>query len=87
MADEADATQPSCDSRLLHGICGGLRTSALGRRISVPENRICVCVVLFRALLYFSDVRWIKAPPVEIFTGLPVGVNSNKPARGSVSLI
>ena len=28
-----------------------------------------------------------KAPPVENFAWLPVGVNSNKTGRGSVSLI
>ena len=28
-----------------------------------------------------------KAPPVENFAWLPVGVNSDKPARGSVSLV
>ena len=28
-----------------------------------------------------------KAPAVDFFAWLPVGVNSNKPARGSVSLI
>ena len=28
-----------------------------------------------------------KAPPVDFFAWLPVGVNYNKPARGSVSLI
>jgi len=28
-----------------------------------------------------------KAPPVNIFAWLPVGVKANKPARGSVSLI
>ena len=32
-------------------------------------------------------VRLAKAPPVENFAWLPVGVNYNKPARGSVSLI
>ena len=31
-------------------------------------------------------VFW-KAPAVENFAWLPVGVKSNKPARGSVSLI
>jgi len=31
--------------------------------------------------------RWAKAPDVDFFTWLPVGVNYNKPARGSVSLI
>ena len=29
----------------------------------------------------------MKAPPVENFAWLPVGVNYNKPARGPVSLI
>ena len=28
-----------------------------------------------------------KAPDVDFFTWLPVGVNYNKPTRGSVSLI
>ena len=44
-----------------------------------------------RALLRWGvvdvGVVVVKAPPVENFAWLPVGVNYNKPARGSVSLI
>ena len=42
---------------------------------------------LLPAALFASCFFRSKAPDVENFAWLPVGVNSNKPARGSVSLI
>ena len=52
-----------------------------------PLRPIAQSAALRRAAPQRAAAPHIKAPDVKNFAWLPVGVNSNKPARGSVSLI
>ena len=61
-----------------------LTTHTPARAFHLGTTGICVTKSRGR-LLRLVDLS--KAPAVEIFAWLPVGINYNKPARGSVSLI